>query len=217
MLPSVGAYELHYEARHLNTCSVCEKVFPSAHWLQLHLDECHDVLKKIQKERGEKIYACYVEGCQKHFMEPKLRRLHLVDKHHYPKYFPFDIVLTGSLNYDQWKKHEKRQKTINKHHKAEELPIKGESEPVDIDMDDLTDHLKRLKIPKTISFGRGAKASLSRHLPHANSSTNLPIDDCVNVQEDTTMDISIVEDNNSTRPRRKRGPKKKKNTPATTL
>ncbi|OAD65144.1 C2H2-type zinc finger transcription factor, partial [Phycomyces blakesleeanus NRRL 1555(-)] len=95
MLPSIYAYELHYEAKHLNTCSVCEKVFPSSHWLQLHLDEFHDVLKKIQKERGEKIYACYVEGCQKRFIDPRLRRLHLIDKHHYPKYFPFDIVLTG--------------------------------------------------------------------------------------------------------------------------
>lgn len=57
--PSVTAYELHYETRHRNVCAACGKVFPGHHWLQLHLDECHNVLIQMRKDRGEKVVSCY--------------------------------------------------------------------------------------------------------------------------------------------------------------
>ncbi|KAI8379232.1 uncharacterized protein BYT42DRAFT_613560 [Radiomyces spectabilis] len=94
--PSVAAYQLHYEATHRHVCTVCNKHFPGALWLDLHFNECHDVFKQMQKEKGEKIYACFVEGCTKLFSTPKMRRLHLVDKHRYPRYFPFDLPWTGT-------------------------------------------------------------------------------------------------------------------------
>ncbi|KAI8057556.1 uncharacterized protein B0P05DRAFT_440138, partial [Gilbertella persicaria] len=90
--PSISAYQYHYEAVHQHVCSVCHKIFPGERWLQFHLDEFHDVLLQIKKEKGEKIHKCYVEDCIKVFSTPRMRRLHLVDKHHYPKYFPFDLV-----------------------------------------------------------------------------------------------------------------------------
>ncbi|KAI7900698.1 uncharacterized protein BX663DRAFT_406295, partial [Cokeromyces recurvatus] len=93
--PSITAYESHYEAIHRNVCSVCHKIFPGSEWLQLHLDELHDVILQMKKAKGEKIHKCYVETCKKMFSTPRMRRLHLIDKHRYPKYFPFDIVYTG--------------------------------------------------------------------------------------------------------------------------
>lgn len=55
--PDVLAYELHYEAVHRNVCSVCHKIFPGEEWLQLHLDEFHDVILQMKKDRGEKIVS----------------------------------------------------------------------------------------------------------------------------------------------------------------
>lgn len=54
-LPDILAYELHYEAVHRNVCSVCHKIFPGEEWLQLHLDEFHDVILQLKKDRGDKI------------------------------------------------------------------------------------------------------------------------------------------------------------------
>ncbi|KAI9273895.1 hypothetical protein EDC94DRAFT_486844, partial [Helicostylum pulchrum] len=88
-------YESHYEAVHRNVCRECLKIFPGFEWLQLHIDEFHNTLLQIKKERGDKIHKCYVEDCKKVFADARKRRLHLVDKHNYPRYFPFDLVYTG--------------------------------------------------------------------------------------------------------------------------
>ncbi|KAG1470580.1 hypothetical protein G6F56_002601 [Rhizopus delemar] len=58
-LPDIVAYEKHYEAKHANVCLTCNKIFPGFEWLRLHLDEIHNTLLLIRKERGEKIHACY--------------------------------------------------------------------------------------------------------------------------------------------------------------
>ncbi|KAI9488764.1 hypothetical protein BDB00DRAFT_29862 [Zychaea mexicana] len=98
---TTAAYEAHYETHHKHVCSACHKRFPSAHWLQLHLDEFHNVLIQIQKERGDKVFQCFVESCTKKFISPRMRQLHLVDKHQYPKYYPFDLVATGTLSFEE--------------------------------------------------------------------------------------------------------------------
>lgn len=54
-LPTVATYELHYEAVHRNVCTTCCKTFPGSEWLQLHLDEWHDMFLQIKRERGEPI------------------------------------------------------------------------------------------------------------------------------------------------------------------
>lgn len=71
-----------------------------------------------------------------------MRRLHLIDKHHYPKYFPFDLVYTGSLTFNDLRKRQQKRKD------------KKKSQTMDFEMEDLVKEMdQKLKIPKSISFG----------------------------------------------------------------
>ncbi|CAJ0769447.1 5570_t:CDS:2 [Entrophospora sp. SA101] len=169
--PSVSAYEVHYNTSHRHICNECDKVFPSERWLKLHLTENHDVIIQIKKERGEKIYECFVQGCGKFFSEPKKRRLHLIDKHHYPKKFNFTIVQTGivpfsirnKLYYIKKKKSKKKEK--DEKNKAKKLNVSNDNnsnsnssknniESSDsMEVDNLTESMRKLKV-KNISFGR---------------------------------------------------------------
>ncbi|KAF9122745.1 hypothetical protein BGX30_001803 [Mortierella sp. GBA39] len=94
---SAAMYEHHFETNHRHICQTCKKAFPGEKWLILHIREIHDVLVRIQRERGERTYQCYVDGCDKLCMTPQKRRMHLIDKHHYPKHFNFSIVVTGVM------------------------------------------------------------------------------------------------------------------------
>lgn len=128
-----------------------------------------------------------------------MRRLHLVDKHHYPKYFPFDLVYTGTLTFEQKKIRDKK----NKERISRKNEEKTQDQAHDVDMmDTLTDSMSKLKIPKTISFGHRPPA-LPQYKQHKKTATT-PNNDNNNTIKDTEMTES--------RPRhkRKRGPKKKK-------
>ncbi|KAG2205359.1 hypothetical protein INT47_007144 [Mucor saturninus] len=199
--PSVVTFESHYEAVHRNVCLECHKIFPSFDWLQLHIDEFHNVLLQIKKERGEKIYKCYVHGCKKVFSGPRQRRLHLIDKHNYPRYFPFDLVYTGTLSFEQRKvrdqKNKERLKRLSMHgHKDtdmdEEHRSTEEESKKDVDMDELVTGMSKLRIPKSISFGHKAGLGIPQHRPHRPSIENLK------------PEVKVY-----SHPR-KRGPKKKK-------
>lgn len=93
--PSIEAFELHYAKDHTNRCSSCGKNFPSAHFLALHIDEIHNPLRAELQGKGEKTYQCFVEDCERKCSTPQKRRLHLIDKHLYPKAYHFRIVDTG--------------------------------------------------------------------------------------------------------------------------
>ncbi|GIZ37265.1 hypothetical protein CKM354_000071800 [Cercospora kikuchii] len=88
-------YETHYNSSHTNRCKECHKNFPTAHFLQLHLSENHDPIVAVRRERGDKIYACFLEDCDKVCVDWKKRRSHLVDKHGYPKNYDFLVVDNG--------------------------------------------------------------------------------------------------------------------------
>ena len=47
-------YEVHYQQAHVNRCSLCSKNFPTAHFLNLHIEENHDSLVVAMRARGEK-------------------------------------------------------------------------------------------------------------------------------------------------------------------
>lgn len=89
-------FESHYNQNHTSRCRECHKSFPSSHYLELHLTENHDPIVATKRDKGEKTYACFVEGCDKVCLEWKKRRSHLVDKHGFPKNYDFFIVNDGS-------------------------------------------------------------------------------------------------------------------------
>ncbi|KAK0658224.1 Protein lethal(2)k10201 [Lasiodiplodia hormozganensis] len=88
-------YDVHYRKTHLNRCSECKKNFPSELILDLHFAEIHDPFNEARKARGEKIYACFAEGCDKKCSEPHKRRMHMVSKHHFPEDYDFAIIKDG--------------------------------------------------------------------------------------------------------------------------
>ena len=78
-------YEVHYLKEHTNRCSSCGKNFPTAHFLELHIEENHNALRETLQAKGERTYACFVEDCERKCSTPQKRRLHLIDKHGFPK------------------------------------------------------------------------------------------------------------------------------------
>ncbi|PYH74095.1 uncharacterized protein BO88DRAFT_483206 [Aspergillus vadensis CBS 113365] len=88
-------YEVHYRQAHVNRCSQCGKNFPTERFLNLHIEENHDALVATRRERGEKTYACFVEGCERVCSTPQKRRMHLIDKHEFLKTYNFYIVNDG--------------------------------------------------------------------------------------------------------------------------
>lgn len=120
------------------------------------------------------------------FSEPRKRRLHLVDKHKYPKYFPFDLVYTGTLSFEQRKirdqtnkerlrrlsmdghkdKHKEKDVDMDGENKAKDVDMDRENKSQDVDMDELVANMSKLKIPKSISFGHRTKPNIPQHRHH---------------------------------------------------
>jgi hypothetical protein len=51
---SYEEYEVHYNKVHVNRCLECRKNLPTEHFLNLHIEENHDALVSVKRERGEK-------------------------------------------------------------------------------------------------------------------------------------------------------------------
>lgn len=49
---SYAEYEKHYAQLHSNRCLECGRNFPTAHILSLHIQEHHDALTEIKREKG---------------------------------------------------------------------------------------------------------------------------------------------------------------------
>ncbi|KAF0327280.1 C2H2 type zinc finger domain protein [Colletotrichum asianum] len=92
---SYDDYEAHYVKTHTNRCLECGRNLPSEHLLNVHHEECHDSFAAVRRERGEHTYSCFVEGCERKCMTPQKRRMHLIDKHMYPKNFFFAVTKEG--------------------------------------------------------------------------------------------------------------------------
>ncbi|OQE16991.1 hypothetical protein PENSTE_c022G05704 [Penicillium steckii] len=88
-------YEVHYQQAHVNRCAECSKNFPTGHFLNLHIEENHDALAAARKARGDKTYGCFIEDCERKCSTPQKRRLHLIDKHMFPRSYNFYIINDG--------------------------------------------------------------------------------------------------------------------------
>lgn len=93
------AYEAHIVDTHNFLCLECQKRFPSEAFLNIHIDENHNPFFQISKEKGEKVYKCFqyslTGGCKKICIDRRKRRLHMIDKHAYPRNFNFGVVDSG--------------------------------------------------------------------------------------------------------------------------
>ncbi|RKF54847.1 putative c2h2 type zinc finger domain protein [Erysiphe neolycopersici] len=92
---SFEEYNVHYIKEHTNRCLECFRNFPTNHLLSLHIEENHNTLFVIKKERGDKMYACFVEDCNRLCSTPQKRRMHMIDKHYFPKDYDFYVVNHG--------------------------------------------------------------------------------------------------------------------------
>ncbi|KAG5951274.1 hypothetical protein E4U53_003457 [Claviceps sorghi] len=92
---SYQEYESHYSTFHTNRCLECRKNFPSEHLLSVHIEESHDPLVRVKRDKGEHTYSCFVEGCERKCLTHQKRRLHMIDKHMYPRNFFFGITKDG--------------------------------------------------------------------------------------------------------------------------
>nr|XP_020633647.1 zinc finger protein 511 [Pogona vitticeps] len=165
---SLESYEHHYQALHRNVCSSCQRAFPSAHLLDVHLLEWHDSLFQVMAEKGD-MYPCLVESCPGRFKGAKERKEHLVHVHQYPPDFRF--------NKPQPRKSSAKEK----------MPPSGESSvPMELNVEEPGDQVLadamdvgpsesipesvlpprtkaalscRYRIPPTICFGHGATRS----------------------------------------------------------
>ncbi|EAW12550.1 C2H2 type zinc finger domain protein [Aspergillus clavatus NRRL 1] len=88
-------YEVHYRKTHVNRCSECGKNFPTDRYLDLHIEEVHDPLIAAKRDKGEKTYSCFIEDCERKCSTPQKRRMHLIDKHMFPRTYNFYIVKDG--------------------------------------------------------------------------------------------------------------------------
>jgi hypothetical protein len=51
---SYEEYDVHYAKTHVNRCLECRKNFPTEHFLNIHIEENHDSLISVRRERGER-------------------------------------------------------------------------------------------------------------------------------------------------------------------
>ncbi|KAL1871724.1 hypothetical protein VTK73DRAFT_1864 [Phialemonium thermophilum] len=181
--PSYEAFESHYNKVHTNRCLECSRIFPSPHLLNLHHEECHDEFVAIRREKGEHTYSCFVEDCERKCRTPQKRRLHLIDKHMYPKNYFFAVTRDGvagrrSMLLDGGHRHRRSSVSVKdvrrRGSSAEEGnsagdstsaaepalssqakgPTGGKAEKPDVDMDELSGAMSALQfIPSSVRFG----------------------------------------------------------------
>ncbi|KAJ2000499.1 hypothetical protein GGI04_004131 [Coemansia thaxteri] len=149
--PDTLAFERHYDQVHRNLCSVCNAILPTAHWLDLHVQERHDAFFSARVARGDKAFRCFLPTCARLFSRPQKRRLHMIDKHAFPRCFNWALIRDGLLPIDG---HRRRRP-------AAPLASAPDSSAVATDLDSLPTAFSaslRVSAPKSISFGRRGAA-----------------------------------------------------------
>ncbi|KAH8407655.1 hypothetical protein KR222_009486 [Zaprionus bogoriensis] len=73
------------------SCNQCRRRLPTAHLLDLHITEQHDLYFEASVERGDRpMYSCYIEECALKFPDPEERKAHCVGVHKFPANYRFD-------------------------------------------------------------------------------------------------------------------------------
>lgn len=185
---SYDEFETHYSKFHTNRCLECRKSFPSQHLLDLHLEECHDAFTAVRREKGEHTFSCFVEGCERKCRTPQKRRLHLIDKHMYPKNYFFSVTRDGVAGRRSMLLeggHRRRRSSIatKETRRASLLSTRtteststegeastgpneaqnGQAPSRDVEMDELSGAMSSLQfIPPSVRFGRGGRSGFQK-------------------------------------------------------
>jgi hypothetical protein len=178
--PTHSAFTIHYAQSHTNRCSSCQANLPSPHLLTLHIDENHNPLRLLRQERGEKTYACFLEDCEKMCVSPQKRRLHLIDKHAFPREYNFRVVDRGVDRMGSMLKEGRRRRistggdlelSLGHRRRASSLAqaVRGEGEPpadvqgkeravAEAEIDDLDRSMSALQfVPASVTRRQGMK------------------------------------------------------------
>ncbi|KAJ1664705.1 hypothetical protein IW140_003964 [Coemansia sp. RSA 1813] len=142
--PTTLAFEKHYDQVHQNMCSTCSAIFPSSHWLDLHIQELHDAFFSARIAHGDKAFQCFLPSCPETFACSERRKLHMVGEHQFPRSFDWMLVRNGN-------------RPVGGHASHAVSSSQQNSENSSMDVDQLSTAFKRsfrVGVPKSISFGQ---------------------------------------------------------------
>ncbi|XP_017044708.1 protein lethal(2)k10201 [Drosophila ficusphila] len=72
-------------------CAECRRMLPTAHLLDLHITEQHDLYFAASVDRGDKpMFSCFLEECTIKFQTPRQRKDHCIVVHKFPANYRFD-------------------------------------------------------------------------------------------------------------------------------
>lgn len=163
---SIGNYENHFKQSHELKCCECNRILRSSRLLHLHLLEIHDTFFRARVNRAkngscDKIFECFVDGCDLKFLDFESRNIHLIQTHKYPSKFDFLSCLIGEANKKSASKKSKR-KNANDREKIYNMkdilvdtdPTENNSNTVTADL--LSEQLKSLNLKNgSVRFGMG--------------------------------------------------------------
>lgn len=141
---SLSKYESHYNSCHRNVCQTCHRILPSAHLLDLHILETHDVMFTILAEKQD-MYQCLLESCSQKFRETMARRDHMVKVHKYPSNYRYDRS-----------EHKRAKKNSSKIDVPETMETESTADGKLEQNVPTSGRIFSYKVPKIISFGQGA-------------------------------------------------------------
>lgn len=134
-------------------------------------------------------YSCFVEGCDRKCRTPQKRRLHLIDKHMYPKNYFFAITRDGvegrrSMLLEGGHRRRRSSLATKDSRRASlmstrtadttssdgetsgarnETAANGQAPGRDVEMDELSGAMSSLQfIPHSVRFGRGGRAGFQK-------------------------------------------------------
>lgn len=143
------------------SCIQCRRRLPTAHLLDLHIVEQHDLYFEASVERGDKpMYACYIEECALKFHNPSERKDHCIAVHKFPANYRFDQEKVG--------------KAISRK--------KGADDFMDVDKVTPSNDVKFPYI-KAFSFGHHTQRTFNTRKEGINSSAKSPLLDVKEMKE----------------------------------
>jgi len=77
-------------------CGDCGAFFPSARYLEIHVEESHDMYFTLLAKKRQ-MYQCLVQSCSIKLWSREARQLHLTSVHRFAATFVFDAPRTSHV------------------------------------------------------------------------------------------------------------------------